>query len=98
MGDYPPLLPTAQAARYCGFKTTDGLRKAYERGKIRPVGRRGGDGPFMWRRTDLDRFLMGLGDDVPVPENQTLAKTVLGNGVSGDVTKALIAPLLNRTK
>ena len=42
--------------------------------------------------------LMGLGDDVPVPDNQTLAKTVLGNGVSGDVTKALIAPLLNRSK
>lgn len=40
--------------------------------------------------------LMGLGDDVPVPDSPTLAKTVLGNGISGDVTRALIAPLLNR--
>ena len=41
--------------------------------------------------------LMGLGDDVPVPDSPTLAKTVLGNGISGDVTRALIVPLLNRT-
>ena len=42
--------------------------------------------------------LMGLGDDVPVPDSPTLAKTVLGNGISGDVTRALIAPLLNRNQ
>lgn len=40
--------------------------------------------------------LMGLGDDVAVPDKPTLAKTVLGNGISGDVTRNLIAPLLNR--
>jgi site-specific DNA-cytosine methylase len=42
--------------------------------------------------------LMGLGDDVPVPDNPALAKTVLGNGISGDVTRNLITPLLNRPK
>ena len=42
--------------------------------------------------------LMGLGDDVTVPDKPTLAKTVLGNGISGDVTRNLIAPLLNRPK
>jgi site-specific DNA-cytosine methylase len=42
--------------------------------------------------------LMGLGDEVAVPDSPTLAKTVLGNGISGDVTRNLIAPLLNRPK
>ena len=42
--------------------------------------------------------LMGLGDNVAVPDSPTLAKTVLGNGISGDVTRNLIAPLLNRAK
>jgi len=42
--------------------------------------------------------LMGLGDNVAVPDSPTLAKTVLGNGISGDVTRNLIAPLLNRPK
>jgi site-specific DNA-cytosine methylase len=42
--------------------------------------------------------LMGLDDSVPVPEQGTLAKTILGNGVSGHVTRALITPLLERSK
>jgi hypothetical protein len=39
-----------------------------------------------------------IGDEVAVPDSPTLAKTVLGNGISGDVTRNLIAPLLNRPK
>ena len=38
--------------------------------------------------------LMGLPDSYPVPDSPTLAKTVLGNGIHGSVTKSLIAPLL----
>ena len=38
--------------------------------------------------------LMGLPDSYPVPSSPTLAKTVLGNGIHGNVTKSLIAPLL----
>jgi site-specific DNA-cytosine methylase len=38
--------------------------------------------------------LMGLPDTYPVPDSATLAKTVLGNGIEGNVTRSLIAPLL----
>ena len=51
---WPPLMPTALATRYCGFKGQSALRKAYHDGKIRPAGRRGGTGTLMWRREDLD--------------------------------------------
>lgn len=40
--------------------------------------------------------LMGLPDTFQVPESGPFAKKVLGNGVHGNVTKALIAPLLER--
>ena len=34
---------TADAARYCGYRTTGALRKAAMLGRIKPVGRRGGN-------------------------------------------------------
>jgi len=40
--------------------------------------------------------LMGLPDSYPVPENKRLAKTVLGNGVHGATTRALIQPLVDQ--
>jgi hypothetical protein len=57
----PPtdLMTTADAAAYCGFKTTAGLRKAKMQGRVVAVGRRGGVGPMMWHRSDLDHFLRG---------------------------------------
>ncbi len=52
-------LPTVEAARYCGFRSPRGLLSAYRRGKVFPVGRRGGSGSFTWRPEDLDAFLRG---------------------------------------
>lgn len=52
-------MSAAVAARYCGYKTTAGLRKAHHDRKVFPVGRRGGGGSWTWARTDLDRFLRG---------------------------------------
>ena len=40
--------------------------------------------------------LMGLPDTFPLPEGHGLAKTVLGHGVSGEVTRSLIQPLIDR--
>src|SRR5829696_5907175 len=54
-----PYLTTREAAAYCGFKTTGALRKAHLEDRVRPVGRRGGKGTWMWSREDLDGFLRG---------------------------------------
>ncbi len=56
---FPPLMPTTRAASYCGYRTTGALRKAMLRGQVAPAGRRGGKGTWMWRREDLDAFLVG---------------------------------------
>lgn len=37
-------MTTAQAARYCGFKTTAAIRKALLDGRLVPLGRRRGNG------------------------------------------------------
>ena len=55
----PRYMTTRQAADYCGFKTTGAMRKARREGRVRPVGRRGGRGTYMWDRLDLDAFLRG---------------------------------------
>src|SRR5580692_10977124 len=52
-------MTTAQAARYCGFKTTAAIRKALREGRLAPLGRRGGTGTYMWSRHALDAFLAG---------------------------------------
>jgi hypothetical protein len=54
---WPDRMPTTVAARYCGFKTTGGLRKAFLDGRITPAGRRGGVGSWTWEKTELDRFM-----------------------------------------
>lgn len=51
------FLTTADASRYCGYRTTGALRKAAMEGRIEPAGRRGGTGTLMWRKCDLDSFL-----------------------------------------
>lgn len=56
----PQYLTTSNAARYCGYKNSEGLRKARRSGKVHPVGRRGGDGPWMWDVAELDAFLRGV--------------------------------------
>src|SRR5262252_3973282 len=53
------FIPTSAAARYCGFKTTGALREARLEGRVAPIGRRGGTGPWMWAIDDLNRFLRG---------------------------------------
>ena len=47
--------------------------------------------PAMMRR------YMGLSDDYLLPDSYTLAKTILGNGVHGNVTKNFIQPLVDQT-
>ena len=37
--------------------------------------------------------LMGISDDVPLPDDYYLAKKVLGNGVHGEVTRQIIQPV-----
>ncbi|MCP4638855.1 MAG: DNA cytosine methyltransferase [bacterium] len=41
--------------------------------------------------------LMGLPDSYPVPDTHKLAKTVLGNGIHGEVTRQLIQPLIDQS-
>jgi hypothetical protein len=53
------LMPTRAAATYCGYSNPSSLRKACFDGKVVPAGRRGGTGTLMWRRSDLDAFLLG---------------------------------------
>ncbi len=40
--------PTREAARYLGFRSFSGVRKAVMEGRLRPVGRRGGTGPHLF--------------------------------------------------
>jgi len=54
---WPAFMSTRMASRYCGFKTSAGLRKAKSEGRVVPAGRRGGTGPWTWARAELDRFL-----------------------------------------
>ena len=37
--------------------------------------------------------LMGIADDVPLPDDYYLAKKVLGNGIHGEVTRQIIQPV-----
>lgn len=62
MTDSDELMTTAQAAKYCGFKTSSAIRKAKMEGRLKSAGKRGGIGTFMYRRTVLDQFLMGKMD------------------------------------
>jgi hypothetical protein len=49
-------MTTAQAARYCGFKTTAAIRKALLDGRLMPLGRRGGTGRICGRGRRSTRF------------------------------------------
>ena len=41
-------LTTADAARYCAFRTASAIRKAHLEGRLMPVARRGGKGTWVW--------------------------------------------------
>jgi len=45
---------------------------------------------------EIMRRLMGLPDDYPLPQNYYEAKRILGQGMEGNMTRALIDPLLRR--
>src|SRR5688572_2906023 len=62
------ILDAQEAARYCGFKTPSGLRKARLRGQVTPFGRRG-QGTWLYTRAELDRFL-GRGGTGTVAEER----------------------------
>src|SRR5690606_16482264 len=40
--------------------------------------------------------ITGLPDDYPLPESDRLARTIIGNGVPPDLTRAVFGPLLRR--
>ena len=42
--------------------------------------------------------LMSLPDDFNIPEGHALAKTVLGNGIDGNITRKFIQPMVDRTR
>jgi hypothetical protein len=52
-------LTTAQAAAYCGFKTPSAIRKAKQLGLLIPAGQRAGGRTNVYRREDLDAFMVG---------------------------------------
>lgn len=43
---------------------------------------------------EMMRRMMGLGDDYPLPGNFYDAKSILGKGMEGNITRALIEPLM----
>ena len=53
------LLTTREAAAFCGYRDGSPLRKAHQRGTLKPRGRRGGTGPYMWHVDDLRAFMTG---------------------------------------
>lgn len=69
---WPPILPTVSAARYCSTSRWS-LYRAYERGEIRPIGRRGRT--FTWSTTDLDAWMTGATVNEPRGRGETLATT-----------------------
>lgn len=75
--NWPDLMSTSVAARYCGYKTTGGLRKAHFDRKVFPTGRRGGVGSWTWARADLDRFLRGGEPTVERDSHDDLPKYVV---------------------
>ena len=62
-------LTTADAARYCGFKTASAIRKAHMEGRVKPIARRGGKGTWVWSVANLDRFMRG---EPPLPSAATV--------------------------
>jgi len=56
------------------------------------------DGTVKRVTPEMMRRLMGLPESYPIPSNPKIAKEVLGNGVDGAFTRALIDPLLNRAE
>src|SRR5579872_2642371 len=74
------VMTTKVAAAYCGFKNARGLISAYRRGKVRPYGRRGGTGAFVWRREDLDAFLRG---ESPLGHSMALRDSAQGDSSGG---------------
>lgn len=53
---WPPILPTARAAKYCSVSRST-LTRAASAGELAPYGRRGKT--LTWRREDLDRWMRG---------------------------------------
>ena len=61
LGDGPKSghLTTAQAAIYLGLAGPSSVRSLVQRGELTPVGRRGRTGPYLFRVTDLDAWILG---------------------------------------
>src|ERR1700690_15509 len=75
--DFPPLMTTPQAARYCGYKTTSALRQAQAAGRVRSS-RRYGTKRHTWKKEDLDRFMLGLPPSATVVAGRSSAPLSTG--------------------
>jgi hypothetical protein len=80
-------MTTAEASRYCGFKSTAAIRKALLDGRLVPLGRRGGTGTYMWSRQALDAFLAGVRGGI-VPPGRPGAPPTNSGGHHGTTTAA----------
>src|SRR5580692_2447923 len=88
---YPPFVTTAMAADYCGYKDASAIRKAHREGRLLPVGRRGGTGPWMWALEALDRYLRGeLPADTIAPDRLSAP---LDQGDAHEGQEAVVVPM-----
>jgi len=53
-----PYLTIDEAAIYLRYNSTSGLRMAIRRGWLKPAGQRGPGGCLLFRKEDLDRFVL----------------------------------------
>ena len=51
------LLTTEEAAHYLGLSSSSSLRSAMARTGLRPDGRRGFRGTYLWKRSTLDEWI-----------------------------------------
>lgn len=54
--DRERVLTIQEAAAFCGYATTAGLRKAVFGGRLRALDRRGAGGPTVFELAELERF------------------------------------------
>lgn len=81
---WPPIMPTAIAARYCSVHPTT-LTRAQAAGELRAAGRRGRT--WTWRREDLDRWMTRPIASAVTPKVD--AASIARVADSGDIAVAL---------
>ena len=75
----PSPMPPRTVSTYSSFKSAGALRKAMEKSKVGPIGHWEGRDTDMWRREDLDSFLLGKLPQVDVGLLPDLQGAAVGN-------------------